>query len=92
MHPKAKFWSYQVLPIVRPLGICCIALQSKESRDYVYGEVEMDEERENELEMLDGEEEMKVEKEENASCISTANSQAAELGALWNWEILWVWF
>ena len=24
MHPKAKFWSYQVLPIVRPLGICCI--------------------------------------------------------------------
>ena len=44
--------------------------------------MDTDEERETELEMLDEEEEMKVEKEENASCISTANSQAAELGAL----------
>ena len=42
----------------------------------------MDEERENKLEMLEEEEEMKVEEEEDASCISTANSQAAELGAL----------
>ena len=40
----------------------------------------MDEERENLVEML--EEEMKVEEEENASCISTVNSQATEQGAL----------
>ena len=59
------------------------ALQSKESRDDVYGEEEeMDEERKKELEVLDEEEEMKVEEEEDVSCISTANSQAAELGAL----------
>ena len=48
----------------------------------MYGEEEMDEERENEVEMLEEEEEMKVEEEEGASCISTANSQAAEQGAL----------
>ena len=42
----------------------------------------MDEERENELGTLEEEEEMKVEEEENANCISTANSQAAELGTL----------
>ena len=42
----------------------------------------MAEEREKELGMLDEEEEMKLEEEENANCISTANSQAAEQGAL----------
>ena len=42
----------------------------------------MDEERENELGTLEEEEEMKVEEEEDASCISTANSQAADLGTL----------
>ena len=48
----------------------------------MYGEEEMDEERENELGVLEEEEEMKVEEEEDASCISTANNQAAELGTL----------